>query len=132
MKLNNGTTSTVTSFAILLGAMSAFASHELREEFHQNYPLEKQGTVSLENVNGNVQIMTWDREEVKVDAVRSAKKQEQLDEVKIEVDSKPDRIGIKTKYPDSRKHKNNYAGVAYTLTVPRQSNLARSVLLKVE
>ena len=29
---------------------------ELREEFHQNYPLSLTGRVSLENINGDVQI----------------------------------------------------------------------------
>ena len=44
------------------GAHAVFAANELREEFHQTYPLDKQGKVQLENVNGDVRIVTWDRE----------------------------------------------------------------------
>src|SRR5688572_5022043 len=92
----------LTSLATLLGALTAFAGQEVREEFHQTHPLTKQGRVHLENVNGNVRIVTWDREEIKVDAIKRAKKQEHLDDVKIEVEAKADLIRIKTKYPDSK------------------------------
>ena len=119
------TASSLLSVALLLGALAGYAGQELREEFHKEYPLDKTGKISLENVNGNVHIQTWDRDEVKVDAVKRAKKQEHLDEVKIEIDAKPDRIRIKTKYPDSKKQKNNSVTVDYTLTVPRQSNLTK-------
>src|SRR5260370_37872953 len=125
MNAKGYTIPTLTAFAVILGALSAFAGQEVREEFHQNYPLEKAGKVSLENVNGNVHVVTWDRDEVKVDAVKHAKKQEHLDEVKIEVDAKADSIRIKTKYPDSRKSKNNSTSVDYTLTEPKQRNLAK-------
>jgi len=113
--------------AATLGALPAFAGQEVREEFHQTYPLTQQGRVHLENVNGNVHIVTWDREEIKVDAIKHAKKQEHLDDVKIDVDTKADRIHIKTKYPDSktRRTKNNSTSVDYTLTVPKQSRLDR-------
>ena len=116
---------TLVSLATVLSALAAFAAEEVREEFHQSYPLNQQGRVHLENVNGNVHIATWDREEIKVDAVKHAKKQEHLDEVKIDVDAKADRIRIKTKYPDAKtkRNKNNSTSVDYTLTVPRQSRL---------
>src|ERR1041385_9568501 len=95
----------LVSLTTLLASPAAWGATELREEFHQTYPLDKQGKVQLENVNGNVHIVTWDREEIQVDAVKHAKKQEHLDEVKIEVDAKYDRIRIKTRYPDSNKRR---------------------------
>ena len=109
------------------GAPAVFAAHEVREEFRQTYPLDKQGKVRVENVNGDVRIVTWDREEIKVAAIKRAKKQEHLDEVKIEVDAKADLIRIKTKYPDSksRRNKDNSVSVEYLLTVPKQSRLDR-------
>lgn len=115
------------SLGTLLGALAVCSAEEVREEFHQTYPLNKQGRVHLENVNGNVRIVTWDREEIKVDAIKRAKKQVHLDEVKIEVEAKTDRIRIQTKHPESktRSNKNNSTSVDYTLTVPRQSNLNR-------
>jgi len=87
----------LVSIATVAGAQAVFAAREVREEFHQTYPLDNQGKVQLENVNGYVRIGTWDREEIKVEAIKRAEKQEHLDEVKIEVDAKSDRIRIKTK-----------------------------------
>jgi hypothetical protein len=43
---------------------------ELREEFHQTYPLSPTGRISLENINGGVQIKVWDQASVQVDAVK--------------------------------------------------------------
>ncbi len=109
--------------ACLLGMAAVCAAADLKEEFHETYPLEKNGTIHLGNVNGNVRITTWDRDEVKVDAVKHAKEQAHLDAVKIEVDSMPDTLRIVTKYPESKKQRNNSVNVDYTLTVPQQVRL---------
>ena len=62
-----------------------------------------------------------------MEAIKRAKKQEHLDEVKIEVDAKADFIRVKTKHPDSksRRGKDNSVSVEYLLTVPKQSRLDR-------
>ena len=62
---------------------------DLREEFLQTYPLSPTGRVSLENLNGGVQIKVWDRAEVQVDAVKRAYRRERLAEAKIEVNATP-------------------------------------------
>jgi len=98
---------------------------ELTEEFHQSYPLTATGHVSIANINGNVHISAWDRNEVKVDAVKRAYSPERLSEVTIDVTNTADSVIIKTKYPernqnfDSRTRENNSASIEYTLTVPR-------------
>jgi len=114
---------TVVSVASLLGAAHASAFAEVREEFDRTYPLNDPGRVHLENVNGNVHIVTWDREEIKVDAIKRAKTQEHLDEVRIEVDAKADRVRVKTKYPDAKAKRNNSTSVDYTVTVPKHCRL---------
>jgi hypothetical protein len=57
----------------------------LTEEFHNTYPLAAQGRIQIENINGPVHISAWDRNEVKVDAVKSARSQERLDQAKIDI-----------------------------------------------
>ncbi len=110
------------SFTLLLN-LALTCRGELREEFHQTYPLAKDGTIQLGNVNGNVRISGWERDEVQVDAVKRAKTQEHLDQVKIDIDAKSGAVRIKTKYPDGQKGKNNSASVDYTLKVPRAARL---------
>jgi DUF4097 and DUF4098 domain-containing protein YvlB len=101
----------------------------LTEEFHQTYPLNATGRVTIENINGGVHVSVWDRNEVKVDAIKKARQREQLDEVKIEVINTADSVRIKTRYPErdsndegSRRY-NNPASIEYTLTIPRKAQL---------
>lgn len=103
---------------------------EMREEFHQTYPLSPTGRIGLENINGGVQIKVWDRPAVQVDAIKKAYRKERLDEAKIEVNATEENIRIKTEYPyenqtfrsDNRRY-DNPATVEYSLTVPRKAVL---------
>jgi DUF4097 and DUF4098 domain-containing protein YvlB len=115
---------------VLVIGLAAYASDRgtYTEEFHQTYALTPDGRIELDNINGAVHISSWDRNEVKVDAVKSAYSKERLDEAKIEVDSDKDHISIRTKYPDHDMtfnwgSHNNPASVEYTLTVPRTARL---------
>jgi hypothetical protein len=120
--------------AIFLISATAHASDHtgnLSEEFHQTYPFSPQGRVAISNINGNVHITGWDRNEVKVDAVKTAWTQKRLDEAQIEVNATQDVITIKTQYPDHNHtfeygnygEHNNPASVEYTISVPRSANL---------
>jgi DUF4097 and DUF4098 domain-containing protein YvlB len=112
-------------------ATSGDPVQELREEFHQTYPLSPNGRISLENLNGNVRIAAWDRSEVQVDAIKRAYRRERLNEAKIEVAASAEAVRIKTVYPDwdqsftsdVKGRYNNPAIVDYTITVPRNSRL---------
>ncbi len=112
-----------TVCALLTFALAAHASDRgsLTEEFHQTYAITADGRVELDNINGDVHISTWDRNEVKVDAVKYADSKEKLDEAKIDISNGKEYISIRTKYPDHNgwgRH-DNPAWVEYTLTVPR-------------
>jgi hypothetical protein len=101
---------------------------KLSEEFHHTYPLGAGGRVELDNINGAVHITAWDKDEVKVDAVKYANTKERMDEAEIEVDSGSSYVSIRTKYHDhdhtwDRDGWNNPASVEYTLTVPRNAHL---------
>jgi len=115
-------------FVLALGVHASEHRGNLTEEFHQTYPLTADGRVELDNVNGDVHISTWDRNEVKVDAVKYAYSKERLDEARIEVDTEKDRLSIRTKYRDhdltfNWGSHNNPATVEYTITVPHAARL---------
>ncbi|HLL71539.1 MAG TPA: DUF4097 family beta strand repeat-containing protein [Pyrinomonadaceae bacterium] len=122
--------------ALLLLTGAAFAQDgegsqgQLREEFHQSYPLSPQGRVTLKNITGAVRITAWDRAEVRVDAVKRGESRERLDEAKIVVDANSDSIYIETRYPEEAfrdeagvKRRRNAASVDYTVSVPRGARL---------
>ncbi len=120
------------SFCALLAlAISAHAADHrgaLTEEFHQTYPITSDGRIELDNINGSVHISSWDRNEVKVDAVKYADTKERLEEAKIEIESGQEYVSIRTRYPDHDHNwnwgsHNNPASVEYTLTVPRRARL---------
>src|SRR6185295_6192281 len=101
---------------------------EMREEFHQTYPLSLTGRVSFENINGDVQIKVWDRPAVQVDAVKKAYRKDRLSEATVEVNATEDNIRIKTEYPVGQMgfrqgRYDNPATLDYTLTVPRKAML---------
>jgi DUF4097 and DUF4098 domain-containing protein YvlB len=101
-------------------AVSAFA--QVSQEFHRTVPLPANGQVSLENVNGNVEITGWDRNEVQIDAVKKARDQQRLNEASIEVETGSDYVKIRTQYPHNQTN-NNPASVHYILHVPQNARL---------
>lgn len=115
-------------WGIVLGAamalaLSAHASDKVRDEFHKTYPLSADGRVSLQNINGSIKIVGWDKNEIQIDAVKTAETKEKLDEAKITIDATASLIKIKTEYPHDRENYNNPASVEYTLRVPRHVRL---------
>src|ERR1700756_3322021 len=78
-----------TWMGALLGALTAVLALALQarasdwqgsetEEFHQSYPISANGQIELRNINGPVEIKAWDRNEVKVDAIKRAGSKERL------------------------------------------------------
>jgi DUF4097 and DUF4098 domain-containing protein YvlB len=128
----------LTGLALL--AVPAIASDQLgkyTEEFHQSYPISADGRVELNNINGSVHITAWDKNEVKVDAVKYANSQDRMEEAKIEVNVSGNTVSIRTKYRDHDHTWNmgghdNPASVEYTLMVPRTARLDEIELVNSE
>jgi DUF4097 and DUF4098 domain-containing protein YvlB len=100
------------------------------ERFEQTYPLNANGRISVDNVNGSIVIESWDRNEVKVEAVKIANSRERLKEVEIKVDAKPDSLKIETEFGTWKDGNRswNCSGycrleVQYKLMVPRTAML---------
>lgn len=130
-RLLPGLVAALAVVAMLATGARTQTEEKLREEFHQTYPLAADGRVNLENINGSVRITAWDRNEVKVDAVKTACTRERLQEAKIEISANANSIYIKTDYPDRDQYftddrngrRENPAMVEYTLTVPRGARI---------
>ena len=122
--------------AIALVAFPALAGMDYQEIVDKTFPLAPGGSVSLENVNGDVIIEVWERAEVRVYAVKKASSQDLLDRLKVEIDATSKSVEIDTKYPKNRRnrdhgegdhHDHGYQGgsteVEYTLTIPRTATV---------
>lgn len=123
----------IAAVAALLSAtlIASAAVAAVQEEVHLTYPLSAGGRVSLENVNGDVEIEAWDRNEVEIRATKSAGDAELLAELEVEVDASADSVRIRTEYPNQRGSwfGDDHLEVEYTLHVPRGARLAEIELV---
>jgi DUF4097 and DUF4098 domain-containing protein YvlB len=90
------------------------------ETITQNYPLTAEGTVALSNINGDVTIKAWDKNEVAIEAVKKAENAGDLAKIHVKIEAGPNRIVIKSDHektgilPGSRVR----GEVRYLLRVP--------------
>jgi len=108
-------------FSSLLLTSVAFADVKETEEF--SFDIEDGGRLSLENVNGDIEITGGAGNSILVTAYKKAGTQEYLDKLKIEVDASDDYVRIETKHPknEGRWYKfgsDSSGSVSYVLTVP--------------
>jgi len=98
------------------------------EKFDQSYPLSANGRVSVSNVNGSIEVIAWDRNEVKLEATKIASTRDVLADVDIKVEARPNHFSVETDYKDrtwgrDRNGKDRKLEVQYKLSVPRTAVL---------
>jgi hypothetical protein len=95
------------------------------EKFEQSYPISANGRVSVSNVNGSIEMIAWDRNEVRLEATKIADSKESLDEVELRIDAQSNSFSVETEY----KNNNNWKGqrrkieVHFKVSVPRTAVL---------
>lgn len=99
--------------ALVCLAPSGFAANRT---FLRSYPLSAGGSFLLENVNGSVRVVGWERNEVEVRAVKSSLGDPRdLDRVRIAVVSEPGQVAVRTLYPEGQGVE---VAVEYVIHVP--------------
>ena len=111
---------------LLLAAASAVADVKETEEF--TFEVDRGARLSLENINGSIEITGGSGSKVDIVARKKAGKQEYMDDLRVVIDADSDYVRIETRHPDSEggwfKWGNNSSGsVSYELTVPADMNL---------
>ena len=91
------------------------------QEFQHSYSLAPHGRIRIENRYGDVRITAWDRDEVRIEAVKSAADEERLADASIVVDSTAEQLVVRTQYAGAESEAP--ASVEYRITVPRTANL---------
>lgn len=108
---------------LTVGFLSTSSVFALTKEFSQTYPLKAGGSVTLDNVNGDVTITGWDRDEVSVEATVESKKQSGLDRIEVVVKATSNSVHIETDYENDRRGWNDGGEVTYTIKMPRGAEL---------
>lgn len=116
--------------AALLTAAGAYAdSYSFKEPFSRTAPFNATGELSLDNVNGSVEIRTWDKNEILIEGEKSAKTDEELKLIELTLDTAtPTAATIKVRLPKRSGSwfggSNIRASVTFKITVPATANLA--------
>ena len=125
----------VLVFFLGLNPIEASAQEKVKheEKFEKTESLARDGKVEIRNVSGNVEVTTWDRGEVKIDALKTSRAKsmdtakENAAKVKIEVSRSDGVLKIETKYPKP-SIKGLNVSIHYNVKIPSQAAIdARSV-----
>lgn len=89
----------------------------------KSYGLDKDASVSIENINGNILIVGWDRNEALLEYTKTAGDQENFDNIEVTVDSSSRRFAVEV---DFKKQQSGWSfgrrgasgKVDFTLKVP--------------
>src|SRR4051812_20439860 len=68
------------------------------ERSDQTYPFSANGRVAVSNVNGSIVVESWERNEIRLQSVKTADSKETLADVQIKVDARQDSFRVETDY----------------------------------
>ncbi len=121
----------LAALALATAAFVRAENYSFKEAFTRTGAFSATGRVSLETVNGDVDIVTWDKNEILIEGEKSAKTDEELKLIDLTIDLSDSRAAIVVKLP---KRSGSFwggntirAAVHFKLTVP-----AAAVLDKIE
>ncbi|HEY1242861.1 MAG TPA: hypothetical protein VGF16_20005 [Bryobacteraceae bacterium] len=112
---------TIFVFLGLAGGLLADNTPVSRQAFHRSYTLSPHGRIRIENRYGDVCITGWDRNEVRIEAIKSASDEGRLADADIIVDASSERLVVRTQYAGAESEEP--ASVEYRITVPRTADL---------
>lgn len=98
------------------------------EKFEQSYPLSANGRVSVSNVNGSIEMIAWDRNEVRLEATKIADSKEALNDVELRIDAQANSFSVETEYKDinwtrDQRNQRRKLEVHFKISVPRTAIL---------
>lgn len=111
--------------AVLAFSSAAFVraeNYSYKESFSRTGAFAADGRLSLENINGTVEVTTWDKNEIRIDGEKSAKTEEELKLIDLKIDLSDTHAAIKVKLPKRQGGfwgiNNIRASVRFKVTVP--------------
>jgi DUF4097 and DUF4098 domain-containing protein YvlB len=118
--------------SLLLVFSLAAAKEKYQEKFDKTVPLAKDGKVDISNISGDIVVLSWNQDQVKIEALKTSeassleKAKENAAKVTIEVVPEGSLLRIETKYPKSDKFwggESVNVSVDYKLWIPEKAGL---------
>ncbi len=97
------------------GALDRF-----KEDFHLTYPLKPGGVLTIDNLNGSVEISSWEKDEVDVNGVKYCISEERLRGMRVEGTQSGNRLTLRSVLPEGKR---SGCGAKYTIRVPKKITL---------
>ena len=97
-------------------------SDRYREDFQYTHALKPGGRLSLDNFNGSVEILSWEKDAVQISGTKYASTESDLKELRIETVAEEGSVRIRTVRPSSRPRN---MGAKYFIRLPRKVELER-------
>lgn len=106
-----------------------WSKEKVEDTLEKTVSLSRDGQVTLSNIAGNIEVKTWDKDEVMIKALKVSKAdsrekaRKNADLVTIEIKESGDRVEIKTEYPKNKfQSRSTIISVDFWLTIPRQAS----------
>lgn len=87
------------ALALLAATSTRADNYSHKEPFSRTAPFNANGEVSLHNINGDIVIETWDRNEILIEGEKSARTEEELHAIELIIDLSDSRADIKVHLP---------------------------------
>lgn len=120
------------AISLMLVFSLAAAKERYEEKFDKTVALAKDGKVDISNISGDITVMSWNQDQVKIEALKISqassleKAKENSAKVTIEVVQEGNILRIETKYPKSDKFwggESVNVSVDYKLWIPEKAAL---------
>jgi len=100
-----------------------------RDHLVETRPFDADGRFSLENVNGRVELDTWSKAEVRIEADRAAVNDAALERLRVEISGEGNEVEVRTRQPKGGFGLWGGAGkVDYRVTVPAGARVRLSTV----
>jgi hypothetical protein len=98
---------------------------QINEEIEKSFTVASESTFSLNNINGTVEILSWQEDTIKVLATISAETQDLYDDVAINMVQQGQSVSVQTEYKEKGYRQNRQvARVDYQVWLPVDANLS--------
>lgn len=112
-----------TGLSLFLFAMPTIA--DVVDEIEKSFDVSSDAKFKLENINGKVNITAWNKDVIQVNAVVTAKNQDDRDRIHIDMDQNNQGVHVETRYDKGGSWGNHSSGkVEYTINVPVDAELS--------
>ena len=106
----------------LVTSLASGADAKVKETFEQVIPFDAGGTFSIENKNGSITVQTWNEPNVRIEAVKSANRESDLENIEILIDGSGSSVSVETVH-QKRRFWGSSGSVKYNITLPADAEV---------